>query len=211
MKASTGILIFLVFCLVTLILGRVFDGPTESEPSPDPKPAASTPAKSPEQIRAEKTRLAKLQKDFVITTDEFTGIKTYRHKAFSRYMDGNGTTLEAQIEAKGTSKTLYVESQFVSDDWIFHDAYELKTKKTQPVIFTGTTRREVLNGGICELVSSTAESSVGIALLIAAADASHEPIRVRLDGKFTYDYTLKPAFERASAETFELYSLMDSN
>lgn len=60
------------------------------------------------------------------------------------------------------------------------------------------------------MVRSNPAASVLISAVIKAAQDKHEPVRVRLQGKFNHDYTLRPAFERAISETYELYSLLAS-
>jgi hypothetical protein len=205
---------------VIVVLGIVWvastsrdTGPTRAENTAEASKddGRQDTAKSPEQIKADELRVTKLKKDFVITTDEFNGIKTYRHRAFSKYMNGNGTTIEAEIREKDDHKGIYTESRFVSDDWIFHESYEVKAQGILPMASRGETQREVLSsGGICEVLSSTSGSSLLMAAAIKAAQDKHKPVRVRLEGKFYHDYTLPAASERAIAETYELYSLIAS-
>lgn len=184
----------------------------------DRNPAPAVPAEAPSETKApmhtanDEKRLAQLKTHFVITKDEFNGVVTYRHRAFSKYMNGNGTTIKAEIREKDGHNGIFAESQFVSDDWIFHTSYELRADGVIPVASLGETQREVINGGgICEVVRSTPEVSVIIAAAIKAAADHHKPVRVRLEGKFYKDYTLRPVYEKAIAETYELYSLIASN
>jgi hypothetical protein len=159
----------------------------------------STATRSPAEEAKRKKRLAELKPHFVFITDEFNHRKTVRHRAFSKFMNGNGTTIEAEIQ----EGNVFVESQYVADDWIFHEAFTVKIGDSEESA-EGRGQREVIDG-VCETVSPNSNSSERVAMFIASAGT--QPVRVRLHGKFDKDYTLRPAHQKAIAETVEYYDL----
>jgi hypothetical protein len=202
--------------MIFAILNRI--APNHSEPQPSHEIASPTSTEEKQsrkkrsaEFAAEKARIKQLEKHFVITTDEFDGIKTYRHRVFSKFMNGNGTTIEAEIHENGNARRIFVESEYVSNDWIFHDSIQVQAKGIVPVASSGKTQHEVINGGgVCEVTRPSVEQSILIANAIKAASDSHQPVRVRLSGRFDKDFTLRAAHEQAIAETYELYSLLAS-
>jgi len=163
---------------------------------------ASDSATAPAELARRKKRLAELKPHFVFSTDEFNHTLTIRHKAFSKFMNGNGTTIEAEIN----DGKLSLESQFVSSEWIFHKSFVVKVRDAQ-VTADGYSREEVMNG-VVETVTAPSDQSVSVARLIASTGS--DPVRVRLEGKFYKDYTLRPIHQRAIAETLEYFDLMGS-
>jgi len=169
-------------------------------PGPTVQPAM-TPSKADLETEQKRTaRLAELKRHFNVTVDEFDKGTTFRHKAFSKYMNGNGTTIEAEI----IDNRLFVQSQYVSDQWIFHEDFIVKVGSEQ-VTAAGKTQHEVVSG-VVETVSPNAGESQAVAELIARA--GKRPVRVRLEGKFYKDYTLRPVHQTAIAETVELWHLL---
>ena len=192
-----------------LLLGFNLDRPPVSLSSnstashtPSP-PAAMTKPVGPDLMLVAKRnkRLAALKPHFVITTDEFDKKITIRHRAFSKYMNGNGTSIEAEIY----DNSLVLASEYVAEEWIFHDSFTVKVGEDQ-LSATGPRKEEVINGGVVEMVALGPLRSGPIAELIASAGSS--PVRVRLDGKYYKDYTLRPAHQKAIAETVEYYHLL---
>ena len=163
------------------------------------KPA--TPSKADvEAQRKRAAHLAELKKHFNIKIDEFDKSTTYRHKVFSHYMNGNGTTIEADI----VDNQIFVQSQYGADQWIFHDDFVVKIGNEQ-VTASGRTQHEVVSG-VVETVSPNSDESQAVAEFIAKAGTT--PVRIRLEGKFYRDYTLRPIHQKAIAETVELWHLM---
>jgi hypothetical protein len=155
--------------------------------------AAKVRAKQQEQLNA-------LKSHFVVTKDEFNDTVTLRHRVFSKYMNGNGTTIAAKI----VNHQLFLQSQFVSDDWIFHEEVTVKVGSSQ-LTAGGRTQHEVVSG-IVETVSFDPADSVAIGNLIASSGS--EPVRVRLLGKFYKDYTLRPTHQKAIQETVQYLTLL---
>jgi len=169
-------------------------------PSSQAGPSA-TPSKAyleAQQKRA--ARLAEFKKHFNVTVDEFDKSTTFRHKAFSKYINGNGTTLVAEI----IDNQIYVQSQYVSDQWIFHEDFIVKVGNAE-VTAAGKTQHEVVSG-VVETVSPNSHESQAVAELIARAGKT--PVRVRLEGKFYKDYTLRPLHQQAIADTVELWHFL---
>lgn len=185
---------------VVIWLAMVSCNSAPSSAPPEANPA--TPTKTDvEAQRKRAARLAELKKHFNIKIDEFDKSTTYRHKAFSHYMNGNGTTLEADI----VDNQLFVQSQYVADQWIFHDDFVVKVGNEQ-ITAGGRTQHEVVSG-VVETVSPNSSESQAVAEFIAKAGTT--PVRVRLEGKFYKDYTLRPVHQKAIAETVELWHLME--
>jgi hypothetical protein len=168
--------------------------------NPDLKPAAVPSKAAVEAQQKRAAHLAELKKHFTATIDEFDKTTTFRHKAFSKYMNGNGTTIEAEI----VDNRIFVQSQYVSDRWIFHDDFVVKLGNEQ-VTASGRTQHEVVSG-VVETVSPNTRESQAVAELIARA--KNTPVRIRLEGKFYKDYTLRPIHQKAIAETVELWHLL---
>ena len=150
---------------------------------------------------ARKHRLGELLKKFVVEKDEFDNKTTYRHKAWSRYYNANGTTLRARI----IDRNLYLDSAYVGSDWLFHKEFVVKVGDTQLGAEDDDPRHDVNSGGVCELVSAPPGKSVAMAQQIAN---SKEPVRIRLTGRNYRDYTLREEHRRAIAETLELWKLL---
>lgn len=160
---------------------------------------------------ARQKRLAQLRRNFLVTKDEFDKDTKYLHRAFSKYMNGNGTTLVAEVLVTNTmadDPILFVESEYVGQDWIFGSSFTVKVGDNQVYTYTGESRREVMDGGgVCELaISNNAAKTVAVADLIARA--ANQPVRVRLSGEHIKDFTLRPAHQKAIAETLELWRLL---
>jgi hypothetical protein len=169
---------------------------------PETSKPAATPSKVDLQAQQKRAaRLSELKKHFTSTVDEFDKSTTFRHKAFSKYMNGNGTTIEAEI----VDNRILVQSQFVSDNWIFHEDFVVKVGNEQ-ITASGRTQHEVVSG-VVETVSPNEDESKAVAELIAGA--GNQPVRVRLEGKFYKDYTLRPVHQKAIAETVELWHLLE--
>jgi hypothetical protein len=206
-------LLLTLFSVAALVY---FGGCTSQNSTDSTHPTASTSSSStstsdvptkatqslvtPGALAEYKKRLAQLKPHFVTTVDEFNNTTTIRHKAFSKYMNGNGTTIEAEI----FDRKLSVESQYVADDWIFHKSFTVKIGNEMRGA-SGRTREEVVQG-VCEIVAPDSTDSEQIARFIASA--GNIPVRVRLDGKFYKDYTLKSVHQKAIAETVEYYDLL---
>lgn len=169
-------------------------------PNPEVKPTAAPSEADVQAQQKRAARLGELKKHFNITVDEFDKSTTFRHKAFSKYMNGNGTTIEAEI----TDNRLFVQSQYVADQWIFHDDFVVKVGNEQ-ITAGGRTQHEVVSG-VVETVSPNANESQAVGELIAGA--GNTPVRIRLEGKFYKDYTLRPIHQKAIAETVELWHLI---
>ena len=75
----------------------------------------------------------------------------------------------------------------------------------EQVTASGRTRHEVVSG-VVETVSPNTSESQAVAELIARA--KNTPVRIRLEGKFYKDYTLRPIHQKAIAETVELWHLL---
>lgn len=201
-KAVVSTLLLMTACMI-----GCSSLPTNQTPTPTTSTVVESgksgniaqPSVSPEEVAKRKKRLAELKPHFVFTTDEFNHALTVRHKAFSKYMNGNGTTIEAEIYDGNIS----VESQYVADHWIFHKTFTVKIGDNEQS-GDGRTQQEVIEG-VCETVSPTFAESESLARFIASA--GNRPVRVRLDGKFYKDYTLRPAHQKAIAETVEYYDL----
>lgn len=174
----------------------------ERSGTPDPEAKhAATPSKADVEAQRKKAaHLVELKKHFTVTIDEFDKTTTFRHKAFSKYMNGNGTTIEAEI----VDNHIFVQSQYVSDHWIFHDDFVVKLGNEQ-VTASGRAQHEVVSG-VTETVSPNTSESQAVAELIARA--GNAPVRIRLEGKFYKDYTLRPIHQKAIAETVELWHLL---
>jgi hypothetical protein len=173
------------------------EGPATA--SPEVKSAA-TPSKADLEAQQKRAaRLVELKTRFNIKIDEFDKLTTFRHKAFSHYMNGNGTTIEAEI----VDNRIFVQSQYVSDQWIFHEDFIVKVG-TEQVTAAGKTQQEVVSG-VVETVSPNASESQTVAELIARAGTT--PVRGRLEDKLYKDYTLRPIHQKAIAETVELWHL----
>jgi hypothetical protein len=155
--------------------------PASVEPgNPGPK---ELPKSSTEEAAKRAKRLAQLKPHFVFTMDEFNHTQTIRHKAFSRFMNGNGTTIEGEIY----DGRLSVESQYVADHWIFHKSFTVKIGDRQESA-TGKDQEEVVEG-VCEKVTPTFSESESI----------------------YKDYTLRTAHQKAIAETVEYFDLTKEN
>jgi hypothetical protein len=169
-------------------------------PNPQANPVA-TPSKADVEAKQKRAaRLGELKKHFNVTVDEFDKSTTFRHKTFSKYMNGNGTTIEVEI----VDNRIFAQSQYVSDQWIFHEDFVLKVGNQQ-MTASGRTQHEVVSG-IVETVSPNASQSQAVAEFIARA--GNTPVRVRLEGKFYKDYTLRPIHQKAITETVELWHLL---
>lgn len=170
----------------------------ESSYQPDHASVATAAVPSEETEK----RLAQLAPHFNVKTDEFDKTVRVLHKSYRPFMNGNGTTLVAEID----NHTFNLCSQYVASDWIFHDEVIVKAG-TNVVSASGRRRDEVVDGVVEELCLKPGDS-LAIARLIQGAGAT--PVRIRLTGKYNKDYTLKPASQKAIAETVEYFDLKNN-
>jgi len=194
--------------IAKILLGAVFLAAvscSSTSPSsvPDAKPSPAAAPADPANEQKRQNRIAELKRHFTSTVDEFDKSVTIRHKAFSKYMNGNGTTIEAEI----VGDHIFVESQYVAQEWIFHERFIVKVGNDQ-ITGSGKSRHEVVSG-VVEVVSLNAGESTPVAEFIA--HAGNKPVRVRLEGKFYKDYTLRPIHQKAIAETVEYWHLTTNN
>jgi len=152
--------------------------------------------------RTRNERLKVLLTKFSATKDEFNHRVTYRHNTFSRYYNDNGTTLRAEI----IDGTFYLDSAYVGEDWIFEKSFTVKVGDKQITASDDSPKHDNDGGITDELIDTYDARAVVMASLIA--DASGEPVRVRLTGERYMDYTLSEPYRKAIIETLELWKLL---
>lgn len=156
-----------------------------------------------QKVRQE--RLNAMLSNFRITQDEFSKRVTYRHKAFSPYYNGNGTTLRASV----VGTTFYLESAYVGDGWIFEKSFTVKVGEKQISASDGSAKHDIDSGVVDELISTFDARAVLMAEIIA--NANGQPVRVRLVGDSYKDYTLREPYRKGIAQTLELWKLLGGN
>lgn len=224
MKRTATILLMPFGFLVLAVVPPVFltgCGSQSSKPKTDQEILAELERKgSPEfqQAKAEyanplqgidqptrQERLNALLTKFSVVKDEFHKRVTYRHKAFSRYYNANGTTLRAQI----VGTTFYLDSAYVGDDWIFEKSFTVKVGDKQMTASDDSPKHDVDDGVVDELIGTYDARAVVMAELIA--NANGQRVRVRIAGEHYKDYTLPERYRKAIAETLELWKLLGGN
>ena len=165
------------------------------------KAKAEAEAEAKKIAETKKNALTKILSKFVKTKDKFDQTVTYRHKNYNYYNNQNGTTLCANIQ----DGTIFANSVYVDDDWIFHKSFIVKVgEKTEE--FDGKDTTNVVND-VIEDVYLNATDSNRLLNLIASADPK-VPIMVRLLGKYRKDFTLRSSHRQALKDTWELYQLL---
>lgn len=177
------------------------DGPPEFQQA---KAAYANPLEGIDE-RTRQERLKALSTKFSVAKDEFNKRVTYRHKAYSRYYNGNGTILRASI----VGTTFYLDSAYVGDDWIFQKSFTVKVGDKQMTASDDSPKHDVDSGVVDELIGTFDARAVVMADLIA--NANGQPVRVRLAGQRYKDYTLREVYRKAIAETLELWKLRGGN
>jgi hypothetical protein len=166
---------------------------------PTPTAMESGSASVPKSDSGDPKRLAQLTPHFNIKADEFNHTVRAMHKAFRPTMNGNGTTLVAEVD----NRTFNLCSQYVASDWIFHEKVTLKVG--DEVLTASGPRKDEVRDGVIEEVCLDPEDGISFARLIRSA--GDKPVRVRLEGKYYKDYTLRSTSQKAIAETIEYYDL----
>jgi hypothetical protein len=153
-----------------------------------------------QEIEVAKTTFKKLKAFFTYEKDEFNNSIRYRHRSYSKYNNGSGTTIRAWIWNNELSCT----SVYVADDWIFHESFLVKIGD-KTIEASGRTKHEVVSG-VIENVYPNQATEDEILLFIAANPKAD--VRVRLSGKYYKDYTLRKVHHEAICQTVELWNAL---
>jgi hypothetical protein len=215
-----GYCLLVLFALSLLAgIGSLFSGdPSEAvAESTESTPAMvdeGTPAINMEELKAElekdKAALAKVKKSFTFKEDEFNGSGWYHHKLWGRhFLNRNGLTTSVNKEGY-----IYLSSNYHADDWIFHDAIQVKVGDdvyTSEIIPTYDDSHITDNSGgsVWEIIQFTNDRDNGI--LKAIADSPTKVVKVRFVGdQYLKDFTLSKGDKLAIAECKRLSDLIKS-
>jgi hypothetical protein len=160
-------------------------------------PSASTDATdtSPEATNKAESRFKSLRPLFIKEVDKFDGGTLWRHKAFSQYVNGNGTTLYADI----WRDQIRLTAAYQGSDWIFFK--EVTVKANEAVIEAAGRPEHHVGGGVTEYLRI--EDPARSQMIVNIYAAKEKPVEVRLSGKFYKDFTLKPSHKKAIQQTVE--------
>lgn len=145
-------------------------------------------------------KLSGLLTKFTKEMDEFDKKTIFRHNNYMPEYYTNGITIVAEL----IDNHIYCYSVFVGSEWLFHEEIFVKAGDVVSK-YTGDTRREFFKS-VAEAVYVNEFDSVSLAKQIAESNPD-KPIKVRLRGKYDYDFKLSPKHRQAIKDTFRLYML----
>jgi len=159
-------------------------------------------ALTPEDISAAETRFNKLLPLFTKETDKFSGGVLWRHKSFSKFFNGNGTSLSADI----WNGSIRLTATYQGSDWIFFKDITVKAGASRAEAH-GNPEHHVQDG-VTEYLRIKDPQAGHILSLIKSAGEG--PVEVRLNGKFYRDFTLKPAYKKGIQDTINFLSDLEA-
>ena len=145
------------------------------------------------EISAAESRFNKLRPIFVKDVDKFSDGVLWRHKSFSQYINGNGTTLSADI----WNGAIRLQASYQGSEWIFFKDVTVKTSAGL-VEAHGRPEHHVQSGVTEYLRISEPEATQMLGLIKSAGDG---PVDIRLNGKFYKDFSLKATHKKGIQDT----------
>lgn len=195
--------LFLLSVLIPLFIATAFVH-SEASKGLDARRAQVAEARelSKDDLGLVEKRFNSLKPSFTRNVDKFNGGILWRHKAFSPYVNGNGTTLSTDI----WNGEIRLTASFQGSDWIFFR--ELTVKANGATADADGRPEHHVQSGVTEYLHiQSAQAGPILNLIKAAGDG---PVEVRLSGKFTKDFTLKAAHKKAIQDTITFLADLDT-